>query len=102
MILIKTPEQIQNLREGGRRHAQILQLVKEKVVPGVSTKALDDYAAELIKANGDTAAFLNYKPYGADKPYPATLIVSINDEVVHGIPSADRIIADGDIVSLDL
>lgn len=102
MIIIKTEEQINNLREGGRRHAEILQHVKEKVVPGVSTKELDDYAHQLVIANGDTPAFLGYKPYGAAKPYPATLIVSVNDEVVHGIPSADRIIADGDVVSLDL
>lgn len=102
MIIIKTEEQINNLREGGRRHAEILAKVKEKVVPGISTKSLDDYAAQLIAANGDTPAFLGYKPYGAAKPYPATLIVSINDEVVHGIPTEDRIIADGDVVSLDV
>lgn len=102
MILIKTKEQIDTLREGGKRHAEILLKVSKRVVPGVSTKELDTYAHELVLANGDTPAFLNYKPYGATKPYPASLIVSINDEVVHGIPREDRIIADGDIISLDL
>jgi len=102
MILIKTQEQINTLREGGERHARILQELSSMVVPGVTAKELDDHARALIAANGDTAAFLGYKPHGATEPYPAALIVSINDEVVHGIPKADTVIQDGDIVSLDL
>ena len=52
--------------------------------------------------NGDTPAFLNYRPEGASTPFPATLCVSVNDEVVHGIPSKHRILKEGDIVSIDL
>jgi methionyl aminopeptidase len=102
MIIIKTPEEIKILREGGKRLAMILHKVKEKVAPGVSTKELDTYAEELIKEGGDSPAFLNYQPEGANIPFPASLCVSVNDEVVHGIPSKDRILEEGDIVSIDL
>lgn len=102
MIIIKTPEQIEILREGGRRLATILYAVKEKVVPGISTKELDIYAEKLIRAGGDEPAFLNYRPAGVRTPYPASLCVSINDEVVHGIPKKDKILKEGDIVSIDL
>jgi len=102
VIIIKTPNEIEKLREGGKRLASVLYKVKDKVAPGVSTWELDQYAEKLIKDLGDTPAFLNYKPAGADKPFPASLCVSVNDEVVHGIPSRDRILKEGDIVSIDL
>jgi len=102
MIIIKTKEEIEILREGGKRLAKVLYQVKDKVAPGVSTKDLDIYAEKLIREMGDIPAFLNYRPEGADKPYPASLCVSVNDEVVHGIPSQKKILKEGDIVSLDL
>jgi methionyl aminopeptidase len=102
MIIIKTPEEIGILREGGKHLASVLYALKEKVFPGVSTKELDLYAEKLIREMGDTPAFLNYKPDGAGKPFPASLCISVNDEVVHGIPKKDRILKEGDIVSLDL
>jgi methionyl aminopeptidase len=102
MIIIKTPEEINIIREGGKHLATVLHKVKEKVAPGVSTKDLDIYAEELIRAMGDTPAFLNYRPDGASIPFPAALCISVNDEVVHGIPSKKRILKEGDIVSLDL
>ncbi|MCE9549069.1 type I methionyl aminopeptidase [Candidatus Nomurabacteria bacterium] len=102
MIIIKTDEEIKKLREGGKRLATILYKVKEKVAPGVSTKDLDDYAFKLIKEMGDTPAFLNYRPEGASFPFPASLCVSVNDEVVHGIPSKDKVLQEGDVVSIDL
>jgi methionyl aminopeptidase len=102
-VKIKTKEDIQILREGGKRHAFILNEVAKAVAPGVSTKDLDDMAARLIAEGGDTAAFLGYKPYGAKRPYPASLCVSVNDAVVHGIPNEiPYILKEGDIVSLDL
>jgi len=82
--------------------ATVLNKVKDMVAPGVSTKDLDIYAEKLIREMGDTPAFLNYQPEGADKPFPATLCVSVNDEVVHGIPNRNRILKEGDIVSIDL
>jgi methionyl aminopeptidase len=102
MIIIKTKEEIEILREGGKRLATILNKVKDKVVPGVTTRELDLYAEQLIREGGDIPAFLNYRPEGANTPYPASLCVSVNDEVVHGIPAKDRILKEGDIVSIDL
>ena len=100
-MIIKTEEEIKILREGGKRLAQILNKVKDKVRPGVSTKELDIYAEKLIREGGDSPAFLNYRPEGAKYPYPASLCVSVNDEVVHGIPNTDRILKEGDIVGID-
>lgn len=103
MVTIKTQEEINILREGGRRHAFILSELAKKVAPGVSTQNLEDLAREMIKEGGDRPAFLGYKPRGAKRPYPAALNVSVNDEIVHGIPNEEpKILADGDIVSLDL
>ena len=102
MTIIKTKEEIEILREGGKHLAAVLYKLKEKVAPGVSTKDLDLYAEKLIKEIGGAPAFLNYRPEGAKVPFPASLCVSINDEVVHGIPSKKRILKEGDIVSLDL
>ncbi len=102
MIIIKTPKEIEILREGGRRLATVLYKVKEKVKPGISVKELDDYAFALIKELGDTPAFLDYTPSGAKTPFPASLCVSVNDEVVHGIPHQNKILKEGDIVSIDL
>jgi methionyl aminopeptidase len=103
MITIKTKEDIAILREGGRRHAAILKQIAAKVAPGVKTSELNDLAMKLVAEGGDIPAFLNYQPYGADRPYPAALCVSINDEVVHGIPNEeDKVLKEGDIVSLDL
>src|SRR3990167_9342171 len=101
-IIIKTPKEIEILREGGKRLATILNKVKERVAPGVCTWDLDKYAEKLITETGDSPAFLNYRPEGAIKPFPASLCVSVNDEVVHGIPSKDRILQEGDIVAIDL
>ncbi len=73
------------------------------VRPGISTLTLENEAMALIKKSGTMPAFLGYTPQGARRPYPASLCVSINDEIVHGIPNeAERIIKEGDIVSLDL
>src|SRR3989344_3239963 len=102
MVIIKTPKEIKILREGGRRLAAILYKIKEQIKPGVSSNDLDSYAHRLIKEGGDTPAFLNYRPAGAPKPFPASLCVSVNDEVVHGIPSSKRILKEGDVVSIDL
>lgn len=102
-LRLKTLSEIKTLREGGRRHAQILKELAEMVRPGVSTNELNEYALRRIKDFGDVPAFLNYKPEGAKSPYPAALCVSVNDEIVHGIPNGKiKILNEGDIVSLDL
>ena len=103
MITIKTREEIALLREGGRRLAEILRELEVAVLPGKTATELNTLAEKLVAERGDKSAFLNYKPYGAKRPYPASLCVSINDEVVHGIPNGkEKILKEGDIVSLDM
>ncbi len=101
-IIIKTPAEIEKIREASKRLAFVLDEVKKIVKPGVSTKELDKYAEKLIREQGDSPAFLNYRPVGAKKPFPASLCVSVNEEVVHGIPKEDKILQEGDIVCIDL
>ncbi|MEI7462851.1 MAG: type I methionyl aminopeptidase [Candidatus Taylorbacteria bacterium] len=103
MISIKTKLDIAILREGGRRHAEILRSLAAMVKPGLRSSELEDAARKMIADGGDKPALLNYLPYGAKRPYPAALCVSVNDEIVHGIPNEkDKILKEGDIVGLDL
>lgn len=103
MITLKTPEEIELLREGGKRLAHILQIIAKSAVSGVSTKELNDKAEELIRGGGDVPSFLGYKPSGSARPYPATLCVSVNNEIVHGISNENpQTLKEGDIVGLDL
>lgn len=101
MILIKTEKEIEQLRIGGAITAAILQKLASAVIPGVTTASIDALAYSLITDAGCIPAFLNYTPVGADRPFPASVCISINDEVVHGIPG-DRVIANGDVVVVDL
>ncbi len=102
-MVAKTAGEKDILREGGRRLATILRRLAATVAPGVSTDELDTLALRLIREGDDEPAFLHYTPEGAERPYPATLCVSINDEVVHGIPNEKpRIFMEGDVVGLDL
>jgi methionyl aminopeptidase len=101
-MLIKNPEQLNNLRKSGKILAQTLELVAKKVAPGVSAFDLDKLAEENIRKNGGIPAFKNYRSRKNDPAYPASLCVSVNDEVVHGIPTKDKILQEGDIVGLDL
>ncbi|MDP3726590.1 MAG: type I methionyl aminopeptidase [bacterium] len=101
MAIIKTEKEQNIARESGRRLAAVLYKIIERVAPGVTPQELNFYAEQLIRGGGDEPAFLGYKPSGAKIPFPASLCVSVNDEVVHGIPSS-RILKEGDIVGLDL
>lgn len=80
---------------------EILAALRERVLPGISTGEIDKAAAELIREKGVRSAFKGYQIRNGSVPFPATVCVSLNDEVVHGIPSFQRIIREGDIVSLD-
>lgn len=103
MITIKTPEDIQKLREGGKHLAMVLVALKNAVRVGMSTAGLDALAEKMVREMGDKPAFLNYKPQGAKRAFPASLCVSINDEIVHGIPNENsRVLVEGDIVGLDM
>jgi methionyl aminopeptidase len=101
-MIAKTQEEIQNLRTAGKILAQALREVSRLVKPSVSTAALDLAAEKYIRDNGCVPAFLNYSQEGSAYPFPAALCVSIDDEVVHGIPREDRIIKKGELVMLDL
>ncbi len=96
-----TEAEINILKEGGKRLATILEYLAENCVSGMRAKDLDLLAEKKILENGDIPVFKNYKPHGASYPFPASLCVSINDVVAHGIPG-EQILKDGDVVSLDL
>jgi len=93
-IEIKTPEQIALMREAGLVVARTLELLRTAVAPGVTTRALDALAEESIRSHGATPSFLGYHGF------PASICTSVNDEVVHGIPS-DRVLVVGDQISID-
>ncbi|MEK9151029.1 MAG: type I methionyl aminopeptidase [Patescibacteria group bacterium] len=98
---IKTEDEIGRLRESGKRLANVLETVIASVWPGVSTLRLDVLAEELIRESGGTPIFKGYES-GAAEPFPATVCTSLNEEVVHGIPRADRILREGDLLKLDI
>ena len=99
--LIKTEKEIQAMRKGGKILAKILEEVAKKVAPGVTTAFLNEEAMRLISAYGARPSFLGYQPKGAPSPYSAALCTSVNDEIVHAIPSK-RKLNEGDIIGLDL
>ncbi len=96
MVTIKTQHEIDLMRKAGEIISEAFDLVQKYIRPGVTTKELDKIAEEHIRSCGATPSFLHYEGY------PASMCVSINDEVVHGIPSEMRKLNEGDIVSLDL
>lgn len=97
---IKTAAEIAAMREAGRVVANALAAVKAAAAVGVSLKELDAVAAAVIAGAGATPAFLDYHPYWAATPFPGVICASVNDAVVHGIPT-DYALADGDLVSID-
>jgi methionyl aminopeptidase len=96
MIMLKSPEEIAVMRRAGRILADVMAWLPTFVKPGVSTLAIDTSVEALIRRRGARPAFKGYQGF------PATACVSINAEVVHGIPSADRRLGEGDIVSVDV
>jgi len=94
MIVIKTKEEIEKIKKSGKILRLVLDTVKENIKPGITTIELDKMAEKLIYKNGGVPAFKGYRGF------PNTLCISINDEVIHGIPS-QRVIEDGDIVKVD-
>lgn len=101
-MIAKTPEELDGLRKAGKILAHCLREVAALVKPGVTTASLDLAAEKLVRDAGAEPAFLNYMQEGSAYPFPAVLCVSIDDEVVHGIPSEARVIQEGDLVMLDL
>lgn len=95
-VEIKTPEQIERMRVAGLLVGQTLELLREAVRPGVTTAELDAIAEDNIRSGGGVPSF---KGYG-HPPFPATICASVDDAVVHGIPG-DRVLAEGDVISID-
>lgn len=95
MIYLKNAQQLDMMRKSGALLYEVLLRLREAIKPGVSTAALDVYAEQLIRKHKATPSFLDYHGY------PASLCVSINEEVVHGIPSETVVVKEGDVVSVD-
>lgn len=100
-VTIKNDKEIEILREGGKRLSAVLRKIAKEVKAGMNKLEIDKLAENLIVAGGDLPAFKNYRPEGSAVAFPAVLCVSVNDEIVHGIPNRYEFI-DGDIVGLDL
>ena len=98
-IPIKSRHELDKMREASRHVAEILLELREMMEPGLMTEALDRHARQAIEKRGVKSAFLGYSP-GGMSPYPAVLCVSVNEEIVHGIPGKRGLVS-GDIVSLD-
>ena len=96
MIVLRTAKEIDMMRKACQISAEALQIAGEAVKPGVTTYEIDQIAYRYIKKQGAEPNFLNYNGF------PATACISINDEVIHGIPSKNRVLKEGDIVSIDL
>lgn len=94
-VTIKSAREIELMREAGKILASVHDELEKAIKPGISTKDIDILGEKLIREHGCIPSFLNYEGY------PASICVSVNDEVVHGIPTHDRILKEGDIVSLD-
>eukprot|EP01156_Anaeramoeba_ignava_P010591 Anaeramoba_ignava/a480209_50.p3 GENE.a480209_50~~a480209_50.p3 ORF type:complete len:265 (-),score=32.27 a480209_50:3185-3979(-) len=96
MIYIRTESEIEKLRESNRINYETLLELGKHVKPGITTQELDEIAEKMIRSQGGIPAFLGYSGY------PASICASINDEVVHGIPSKNNVLQEGDIVGIDI
>lgn len=99
-IKIKKPEQIEKMRKAGRIVKEVHELCRAMAKPGITTKEIDDAAAQLIEKRGGIGLFKNYPTYKPGEGFPAHLCISVNDVVVHGIADGYQI-KDGDIVGID-
>lgn len=96
MIILKSLQEIEKIRQAGSIVADVLAGIRELIKPGISTLALDEYAEKRIRAAGAKPAFKGYRGY------PRTLCTSLNDQVIHGIPAKDVFLKTGDILSVDV
>jgi methionyl aminopeptidase len=101
MIRPKTESELIAMRASGRLAAMVLQRLAAATLPGITTRDLDELARELIRAHGATSAFLGYRGGAGAAPFPGAICVSVNEEVIHGIPGPRRI-QPGDAVSIDV
>ncbi len=102
MITIKSPEEIKQLKMGGKILAEILAKLEKEAKPGISTGYLNDLAEKWIKENNCEPSFKNYRVSNLDKIYPTALCASLNEVIVHQVPDYGIILKEGDILKLDL
>ena len=100
-IRLKTPEQIEQMRRAGRIVRKVLDKLGQMIAPGMTTQQLDVEAGRLCTEMGGTCLFKGVPGRGSAGPFPGNICASLNEEVVHGIPSSQRVIREGDIVSID-
>jgi methionyl aminopeptidase len=100
-IVLKEPREIALMRRASRIVALVWQAMTDTVAPGVTTAQLDEVAEEIIRGHGAVPSFKGYPHRGAND-FPASICTSVNQEIVHGIPSPERVLREGDIISIDV
>lgn len=100
-MIVKSAVEIEYLKKANRIIAELFEILKKYIKPGVTTKELDNIIEDYILSKGGIPSFKGYSPGKYYKPYPASSCISINEEVIHGVPG-DRVLKDGDIVSIDI
>ena len=102
MSLTKTPHEIELMREGGHILSRALKAAVDLVRPGITLKEIDAVAEASMRAEGATPSFKGYKSSPSDTPFPSTICLSVNEEIVHGLGNRDRILVEGDVLGLDI
>lgn len=102
MAMKKTSKEIDAMREGGHLLSRALKAVVDAVAPGVTLRALDAIGERVIVEGGGKPSFKGYKTRSSDTPFPSTICISVNEEIVHGLGNRDRKLVEGDIVGLDI
>ena len=102
MLTFKKPDEVAKMRRAGQVVADIHCAMRERIRAGIDTLSLSEEADRILELSSAGASFRGYRVRGAKTPFPSSICVSLNEEVVHGIPSRDRILQEGDIVSIDV
>lgn len=101
-MLIKTPEEIESLRKGGAILSKALGAAVAAVRPGITLRELDEIGERVIRESGAEPSFKGYQPSPTDTPFPSTVCISVNNEIVHGLGNRDIPLKEGDIVGMDI
>ncbi|KKU11173.1 MAG: Methionine aminopeptidase [Parcubacteria group bacterium GW2011_GWA1_45_7] len=101
MISLKTEKDIELLRIGGKILSRVLRMTSKKIKPGATARELDEIARSIMKEQGVKPSFLGYRSMRHSDPFPGALCVSVNDVIVHGVPTQDLVLRNGDIVTID-
>lgn len=102
MALTKTQPEIDSMRRGGALLSRALKTAVEAVRPGITLRELDEIGERVIREGGGDPSFKGYQPSSEDTPFPSTICISVNDEIVHGLGNRDLALKEGDIVGLDI